>query len=162
MREAYNLALARAGFGEIICDKRGKSTRYRARVKKIEGHVFGKYHLKVYKKRWFTMAVTAVPTYVAQAMLGRGAYLDEYYIQPLDKRQEFARKILKAVSMLVDKADKTEIANKTAEILGIDPSLLDEKKLAQLKDAFAVASQFAKLPIESIDKLKALIAGDKE
>lgn len=103
-----------------------------------------------------------MPTYVAQAMLGRGAYLDEYYIQPLDKRQEFARKILKAVSMLVDKADKTEIANKTAEILGIDPSLLDEKKLAQLKDAFAVASQFAKLPIESIDKLKALIAGDKE
>ena len=103
-----------------------------------------------------------MPTYVAQAMLGRGAYLDEYYIQPLEKRQEFGRKILKAVAVMTDKADKTEIVSKTAEILGIDPSLLDEKKLTQLKDAFAVASQFMSMPADRLAKFKAFMNESKQ
>lgn len=62
-------------------------------------------------------------------MLGRKQYLDQYYHQPLEKRQEFARKILKTVSIWSDKQDKAEVAQQIAKTIGIDPSLLDESKL---------------------------------
>ncbi|WP_415283911.1 hypothetical protein [Candidatus Nitrososphaera sp. FF02] len=157
LREAYNLAVARAGFGEIIKDTRKGSTRYRARVKKIDGHVFGKYHLKVYKKRWFTIAVTVVPVYVAQAMLGRGAYLDEYYIQPLEKRQEFGRKILKAVSTLTVKADKADIVASVAETLGIDSSTLSDEKLSKLREAFSMAGHFLRMPNDKLQLVSKIL-----
>lgn len=133
LRDSYNLAVARAGFGEVIKDTRNGSTRYRARIQKIEGHSFGKYHLKVLKKRWFTLAITAgVPEYVAQGMLGRKQYLDQYLRLPLEKKQEYAKKILKAVSIYSDKADKQEVIDQVAKSLGIDASTLNENTLRGL------------------------------
>lgn len=92
LREYYNVAVARAGHGKLIKTKNG----YYAQVDKIEGHTFGKFHPKVYKKRWFSLAIMAgVPVYVAQGMLGRKQYLDEYMRVPIDKKRDFARKILR-------------------------------------------------------------------
>ena len=73
LREGYNLALAKAGYGEVVKAKRG----FRARIVKIDGHKFGKYHLKVFKKRWFSLVVSnkEVLTYVAQAMLAEALTL---------------------------------------------------------------------------------------
>jgi len=117
LRDRYNVALAKAGFGTVV--RKGRT--YKARVEKIEGHSFGKYHLKVYKKRWFTIVTGAgVPEYVAQAMLGRHAYLMQYYRQPLEKRQEFAKKILAAVSVYADKQNKQEILQKAGQLLGLE------------------------------------------
>jgi len=139
IRMRYNAAVEKSGLN--------KKTR--------EGHKYGKYHLKIYKKRWFSIAIAiGVPDYIVQGMLGRKKYLDEYNAQPLEKRQEFARKILKAVNLYADKADKQEVINKAAEIIGIDPSALDETKLQAFK---GLLSQFSKLPVEKLDQISKIL-----
>lgn len=62
IRSLYNEAAKRAGLNE-----------------KISGHRYGKYHFKIYKKRWFSEAIKAgVPEYIVMGMLGRKKYLDQY------------------------------------------------------------------------------------
>lgn len=96
VRAKYNIAVARAGYGQII---ENENSQY-AINEKIAGHKYGRYHLKVYKKRWFTKAIIAgVPEYAAQAMLGRKQYLDTYFKLPLQTRREFAEKILASVTI---------------------------------------------------------------
>lgn len=110
MRQMYNRAVKRAGLNE-----------------KIAGHKFGKYHMKIYKKRWFTLAVASgVPEYVAQAMLGRKKYLDQYMALPLDQKREFAKKILRKVSIYSTPEDEAEKRRIAAETLGL-PSLTAEQ-----------------------------------
>lgn len=131
LRERYNLALAKAGFGKLVRKKGGS---YYAKIVKIEGHKYGKYHLKVYKKRWFSLAMAAgVPEYVAQGMLGRKRYLDQYDRLPLAEKQAFAKKILKVVSVYADKISDEEKRKQAAQILGLgDLSEEQAQKLRQV------------------------------
>lgn len=83
--------------GPLVKDARkiklGTTSRFRATVSKIDRHSSGKYHLKVYKKHWFTLVVVAgVPEYVAQGMLGRKQYLDQYLRLPLEKDKNLLEK----------------------------------------------------------------------
>ncbi len=73
-----------------------------------------------------------MPEYVAQGMLGRKQYLDQYLRMPLEKRQEFAKKILYAVNVYSDKADKQEVLQKAGQIMGFDN--MTEQQALQLKD----------------------------
>lgn len=116
LRGMYNTAFARAGFGKLVKTKTG----YYGVVDKIDGHNFGKYHMKVFKKRWFSIAIASgVPAYIVHGMLGRKEYLDEYNRQPLHKKQEFARKILRNVSIYSSAKKQQEALEEAGEILGI-------------------------------------------
>lgn len=81
----------------------------------------------------------------------------EYMRMPLAKKQEFATKILEIVSIYPDKAVRQEVINKAAEIIGVDPSALDETKLPAFK---GLLSQFAALPAEKIEKIGKILAGE--
>lgn len=137
MRHAYNFAVARAGFGKVTYekDKRGKVQR-KVKLEKIDGHKFGKYHLKVFKKRWFSIATSVVDDYVAHGMLGRGAYLDEYMAHPLEKRREFARKILKAVNIYAHAKSEDERLIEAGEALGLNK--LSPEQATKLKEIFGL------------------------
>jgi hypothetical protein len=140
LRSLYNGAAKRAGLNE-----------------KISGHRFGKYHLKIYKKRWFTLAISAgVPEYVVQGMLGRKKYLDQYMALPLEDKRAFAKKILKIVSIYADKASQQEVLDRTSEILGMK---IDENTLKQLKEALAFSGQYAKLPDEKREQISKILGG---
>jgi hypothetical protein len=133
----FKYAVVKAGFGKMVKYKTGHA----AVPNKIEGHTYSKYHLKVFKKRWFTMAVASgIPEYVAQGMLGRKKYLDEYMRLPLDKKAEFAKKILKIVEIYPSETDKQEVLAKASEMLGI---AVDEKTINALK---GLVANWQKLP----------------
>ena len=97
--------------------KQPKMRQRRVILDKIDGHKFGKYHLKIFKKRWFSIAKSAVDIYVAQAMLGRSEYLDQYDADPPEKRREAARKILKAVDIYAHAKSKEEKLIEAGETL---------------------------------------------
>lgn len=129
MRQMYNKAVKRAGLNE-----------------KIPGHKFGKYHMKIFKKRWFTLAISAgVPEYVAQAMLGRKKYLDQYMALPLDQKREFAKKILRKVALYAQPEDEAEKRRILAETLGL-PELTDAQMQA-IKGVFMRALEQPKSKI---------------
>jgi hypothetical protein len=65
LRAMYSRAVCAAGFRTIVQTKTGSY----GRVDKIDGHIFGKLHMKVFKKRWFSLAIASgVPEYIVQAM----------------------------------------------------------------------------------------------
>lgn len=134
LSEQYNLAVAKAGFYKLVVSKDSKGfTRKRAKVEAIDGHVTGKYHLKVYKKRWFTLSITAgVPEYVAQGMLGRKKYLDQYLRLPVEMKQDFARKILEKVDVYAPKVDDTQKRKAVANVLGLDD--LTPEQMTKLRE----------------------------
>jgi hypothetical protein len=161
IRDGYNLAVAKAGFGKLKRIQTKAGPKYRGLVEKIEGHKFGKYHLKIYKKRWLTLAISPeVQAYTAQAMLGRGAYLKQYYILPLEKRQEYARKILKAVNPYADKADKQETVKQLAQMLGLKADDLTDEKIAAIQGLLGRVGQFATLPVEKLQQINKLLSGE--
>lgn len=109
----YNEALKRVGMAE-----------------KIEGSNIGKYHFKIFKKRWFTMAITAgVPEFVAQGMLGRKKYLDQYMALPLEEKRDFAKKILRKVSIYSSEQDQAERRKNLSDMLGLEVTPDLEAKL---------------------------------
>jgi integrase len=120
--EQYGKVLAKAGLDE-----------------KIEGHNYHKFHLHVYRARWFSKAINVVPAYIAHAMLGRKQYLDQYLSHPLSDRQAFYKKIAKHVSVHESKADKQEVIDKAAEMLGMPKGALDETKFNALRGLFGAA-----------------------
>lgn len=151
LRTRYNTAVARAGFGTLVKTKSG----YYGKVNKIDGHKYGKYHIKVFKKRWFSLAImTGVPEYIVQGMLGRRQYLDQYMRVPLDKKREFARKILRAVSIYRDEKDKEELLEEAGQILGLGK--LTPEQARAIKETL---SMFMKMPPI---KRKELLQGDYE
>lgn len=94
---------------------------------KLDDSKTSKYHFKIFKKRWFTMAISAgIPEYVAQGMLGRKKYLDQYMALPLDQKREFAKKILRKTSVYASKEDEAEKRRALAEALGL-PDLSAEQ-----------------------------------
>jgi integrase len=134
IRDRYNLAVARAGFGTVRRQKGGR--RYLAIVDKIDGHKFGKFHLKVFKKRWFTLVVSSgIPEYVAQGMLGRKQYLDEYMRLSLEQKRTFATKILKVVSLYNEKPNSDEVRKQAANVMGLDD--LTPEQAEKIKSIFA-------------------------
>jgi len=125
LRAAYNRAVARAGFGKVN-EKRHYSPD------KIKGHAYGTMHLKVYKKRWFTLAITSgVPEYVAQGMLGRKQYLDQYMRLPLETKRDYAKKILAKVNVYSQPQDTQAVKQGLAQLLGLDNVTDDQLKQAQ-------------------------------
>ena len=146
LRSEYNKAVANAGFGKLV---KGKSSSW-AKVETIDGHPFGKYHLKVFKKRWFSLAIASgVPEYIVMGMLGRKQYLDEYNRQPLAKKQEFARKILRAVNVYADEKTEEQQLEEIAKVMGVEKATPEQK--ARLKEALGI---FMTMPEK---KLKALL-----
>jgi hypothetical protein len=132
-RDRYNLAVAKAGFGTVHKQVNGR--KYMAIVDKIDGHKFGKYHLKVFKKRWFTLVVSSgIAEYVAQGMLGRKQYLDEYMRLSLDQKRQFATKILRVVSLEHVKKTPEQTAQEASALLGMN---VDAAKLESLKGLLA-------------------------
>jgi integrase len=101
--EQYAKVLAKAGLDE-----------------KIEGHKYRKFHLHVYRARWFTKAINVVPAYIAHAMLGRKQYLDQYLAHPLSDRQAFYKKIAKHVSVHTREQDAAERRKDISSWLGIE------------------------------------------
>lgn len=159
IRERYNLAVARAGFGTLerkVNKKTGKlSRRYMPTVDKIHGHKFGKYHMKVFKKRWFTLVIASgIPEYVAQGMLGRKQYLDEYMRLSLEHKRAFAQKILKVVSLDIAEKNTAKTAAAVSDMLGVD---VDEKKLEMIK---ALVSSFSALPQDKLTTLLTAVNGN--
>lgn len=152
MRGAYNFAVAKAGFGKITYDP--KTRQRQVILDKIDGHRFGKYHCKIHKKRWFSIATSVVDDYVAHGMLGRGAYLDEYMAHPLEKRREFARKILKAVNIYSHAKSEEEKLVEAGEALGIGK--LTPEQANKLREVFGL---FMKMPQY---KLKALLSEESD
>jgi hypothetical protein len=103
---------------------------------KIDGVNISKYHFKIFKKRWFTMAITAgEPEYVAQAMLGRKKYLDQYMALPLDQKREFGKKILRKVAVYSTQADASERRRSLAETLGIPFEQITPEFEAKMRSA---------------------------
>jgi integrase-like protein len=154
LRIRYNRLVARSGFVKVV--KVGKKTYYPV-LDKIDGHNFGKYHLKVYKKRGFSIVITVVPDYIAQGMLGRRAYLHQYNRQPLEKRQEFARKILKAVSIHSEKVDKQETIKEMAKLMGIDETQISDEKLAAMQGLLGRIGQFIRLPADQLNQVNEIL-----
>lgn len=149
LRAEYNKALVRAGHGKLV---KGKSSSW-AKVETIEGHNFGKYHLKVLKKRYFSLAIGAVSSeYIVQGMLGRKQYLDEYNRQPLEKKREYAKKILKAVSIHIDEKDQEQMLEDAGKVLGLEKITPEQGRA--LKEALGIF--MSKPPY----KLKELLRGD--
>ena len=104
------------------------------------------------------MVVAAgVPEYVAQGMLGRKKYLDEYMRLPLDKKRDTAKKILKIVEIYPSETDKQEVLDKTSEILGMK---IDENTLKQLRKALVFSGQYAKLPNEKREQIHKILGGE--
>jgi integrase len=136
--EQYAKILAKAGLDE-----------------KIEGHAYRKYHLHVYRKRWFTKAINVVPAYVAHAMLGRKQYLDQYLAHPLSDRQAFYKKIAKHVSVFESKADKAELLAEASKIAGVE---LTPEKLEAIR---ALTTQFAKMPTADLQQITKLLSKEK-
>lgn len=146
IRSLYNEAVKRAGLNE-----------------KISGHRYGKYHFKIYKKRWFSEAIKAgVPEYIVMGMLGRKKYLDQYMALTLDDKRAYAKKILKKVSIYADKADKTEIARQMAQVMGVAESDMTDAKLAALQGILAKVGQFAKLPTGDLEQINKLLGGENK
>ncbi len=155
LRGSYNLAVAKAGFGKIAYDPK---TRQRSVIlDKIDGRKTGKYHVKLWKKRWFSLAKSVSDVYIVQGMLGRSAYLQQYEATPLETRRELGSKILRKVSPYSDKADKKEVIGQIANAIGISPEALDENKLNELRGLFG---SFATLPLEKIKQIKKLLGPD--
>lgn len=145
LRTRYNTAVAKAGFGTLVKTKGG----YYGKVDKIDGHKYGKYHMKVFKKRWFSLAIAAgVPEYVVQGMLGRKQDLDEYSRQPLAKRQEFAKKRLRQVSIYRDEKDKEQMLEEAGKMLGLGK--LTPEQAAQLKEKLSL---FLRMPMPKFKEL---------
>jgi hypothetical protein len=59
-----------------------------------------------------------MPEYIVQGMLGRKQYLDEYNRQPLNIRQQFARKILRAVNVYTTEKSEEEQLEELGKIMG--------------------------------------------
>lgn len=119
---------------------------------KIEGHTYRKFHLHVYRKRWFTKAINVVPAYVAHEMLGRKQYLDQYLAHPISDRQAFYKKIAKHVSVFESKEDKAQVIQKAGQLLGLEN--FTEAQAQQLK---TVLQALMKLPEP---RLAALLNGE--
>lgn len=122
----------------------------------VRQHNCYKFHLHIYRKRWFTKAINVVPAYIANAMLGRMQYLDQYQAHPLSERQAFYKKIAKHVGLFGSQADKAQVLAEASKIAGVE---LSEDKLNAIK---SLLGHFATMPIEDIDKLKALLGSDRE
>lgn len=150
LRTRYNTAVAKAGFGTLVKAKGG----YYGKVEKIDGHKYGKYHMKEFKKRWFSLATAAgVPEYITQGTLGRRQYLDEYLRVPLEKKREFARKILRLVSVYREKNQEQALED-MGQLLGIEK--LTPEQAAMLKEKL---QWFLTKPMP---KLKALFSQDEQ
>ena len=119
-------------------------------------HRYYKFHLHIYRKRWFTKAINVVPAYVAHAMLGRKQYLDQYLAHPLNERQAFYKKIAKHVGIFETKADKAEVLAQASQILGVE---LTDEKLAQLRDTLNFAMR---LSGDNIKSMKDLLGAGKQ
>ncbi|WP_331002218.1 tyrosine-type recombinase/integrase [Nitrososphaera sp.] len=133
--------------------KAGLDQRLEIRVgNEIKQHAYHKYHLHIYRKRWFTRAINVVPAYVAHAMLGRKQYLDQYQVHNLAERQAFYQKIAKHVSVHESKADRQEVLQKASEMLGI---AVDENTINALK---TITANWRKLP--ELDKARLLMGQD--
>jgi integrase len=146
--EAYIDALKKAGLNQKLEMRVGDE---------IKEHAYYKFHIHIYRKRWFTKAINVVPAYVAHAMLGRKQYLDQYLAHPLSERQVFYKKISKHVGLFESNADKQEVLDKTSEILGIK---IDEKTLKQLKEALSLANQWATLKLKNKAKIDSLLESE--
>lgn len=144
--EAYIKALRKAGLDQRLEVRIGDQVRE---------HNYFKFHLHIYRKRWFTKAINVVPAYVAHTMLGRKQYLDQYLAHPLSERQTFYKKIAKHVGIFENKTDKQEIAEQVAKTLGIDANGIDEEKLKALSGLFG---KFMTLPADKIDKITRLLS----
>lgn len=90
-------------------------------------------------------------------MLGRKQYLDEYNRQQLEKKREFAKKILKAVSIHIDEKSEDERLTEAGKVLGIEK--LTPEQAAKLRDTLHWA---LKIKSDHIDKLKALFSGESD
>jgi hypothetical protein len=74
-----------------------------------------------------------MPEYIVQGMLGRKQYLDEYNHQPLNIRQQFARKILRAVNVYTTEKSEEEQLEELGKIVGGVENVSPEQK-ARLKE----------------------------
>jgi|GEM_PF-1937615 len=124
-------------------------------AEKIEGHRFYKFHLHVYRKRWFTRAINVVPAYVAHAMLGRKQYLDEYLRLTQEERGTLYKKIARHVSVFESKTEKAELLAEASRLLGVE---LTEEKLQALK---SVMNEFMRLGDRDLERLKKTIVKGK-
>jgi integrase len=120
--ETYITALQKAGLDQKL------EIRIADEVKQ---HRYYKYHLHIYRKRWFTKAINVMPAYVAYAMLGRKQYLDQYLAHPLSERQAFYKKISKHVGLFESKQDEETKRKQAAEMLGLDD--LSPQQMTKLK-----------------------------
>jgi hypothetical protein len=145
--ETYHRALHKAGLDQKLEVRIGDV---------VKQHKYYKYHLHIYRKRWFTKAINVVPAYVAHAMLGRKQYLDQYLAHPLSERQAFYKKISKYVGLFESKADKAEVLAEASKIAGVE---LSEEKLAAMKLLF---SQFSKLPANKLEQINKLLGVSNE
>lgn len=149
LRAMYSRAVCAAGFRTIVQTKTGSY----GRVDKIDGHIFGKLHMKVLKKRWFSLAIASgVPEYIVQGMLGRKQYLDEYNRQPLNIRQQFARKILRAVNVYATEKSEEEQLEELGKITDVENVSPEQK--ARLREVLGL---FMKI---QPNKLKELLKDD--
>lgn len=148
MRQMYNRSIKRAGLaGE-------KVKVIDAATGEAKDHKFGKYHMKIYKKRFFTLAIAAgVPEFVVQGMLGRKKYLDQYMALPLDKKREFASRVLAQVSIYAEPQNKQVVRAQVAEVLGLEN--VDDKTLSTLK---GLLQGFSKLPADKLDVMSKILA----
>ena len=145
--ETYIRALKKAGLDQKLEVRIGDEVRE---------HRYYKFHLHIYRKRWFTKAINVVPAYVAHAMLGRKQYLDQYLAHPLNERQAFYKKIAKHVGIFETKADKAEVLAQASQILGVE---LTDEKLAQLRDTLNFAMR---LSGDNIKSMKDLLGAGKQ
>lgn len=151
--DAANLALSRSQerLEKLMQNSKATAEQYAHVLKKaglddkIEGHRYRKFHLHIYRHRWFTKAINAVPAYVAHAMLGRSQYLAQYLTHSLAERQAFYQKIAKHVSVHTREQDEDEKAKIAAEVLGL-PSMSAEQ-FAQLRGVLLRALETPKSAI---------------
>jgi len=139
IRSQYRIALKRASLGQ-----------------KIEGHRYFRFHLHVFRKRWFTKAISAgVPDYIAHGMLGRKKYLSQYLVLRSDEKAAWYMKIAKHLSLYESKADKADVLAEASKILGME---LTEAKLQALK---GLMGEFMRLGDRDLERLKKTIVKGK-
>ncbi len=132
IRARYRIALRKSGLGE-----------------KIANHRYYRYHLHVFRKRFFTKAISAgVPEYIAHGMLGRRKYLDQYLVLSLDEKRSWYQKIAKHLNLHESQAAKGEILREVSALLGTD---VDEQKLAGLR---GLLREFMTLGDQQLEELK--------
>ena len=111
LRHSYIRALRRAGLN-----------------RKIDGHKYLKYHLHVYRKRFFTRGLSAIKSdFIVHAMMGHKQYLDQYFRMPIEERRQHYITMSKNLSVFESKITEEEKLKAASDILGID---VTEKKFA--------------------------------